>query len=397
MERILYITILPKEYGGEMDGGVATHSVQLILKAKKEYKVSLYSNINEIKNIDGVTLYKEDNKFIKILKSLYGYLLVDKEKLKKIKFLKFKEKLRVLYHFCKLKNLVSMYNVVHIHSLHNDCITALSLIENKPKVVVTDHGFWQGDIEKSIEKVRYNSFNTNRVIYISEYAKVKHVEYKLNTSNLIKIYNPYLEKELKTKNKNEIKKTLNIDEKKKIIFFSGVSEPVKRKGLGILLDSISNDSYLRNNTVIIIVTNEEGLNFIKKYNGLKNIVALKPMSYSKIIDYYSISDVFVLPSNSESFGLVYIESLSYGTPVIGFDKVIKEFQSIYRPLYIGEPFNPREENNLELALKIKSVLLEEIDETKLIDKTLDLFSWDNLFAEFKKIYSDSAKNKCSNE
>lgn len=388
MKSILYITVLPKEYGGKCDGGIATHSIQLILKAKNEYRVGLYSNIDEIKKIDGVNLYKEDNKLNKIIKGLYGYTLLGKEKLKKIKFLKFKDKLRVLYHYFTLKSIVSKYDVVHVHSLHNDCITALSLLDNKPRIVVTDHGFWQGNLQKSLDKVRFNSFTADKVIYISDYAKLKYIEYNLNTSNLTKIHNPFFEKTIITKDKKELKKKLSIDNDKKVIFFSGVSDPIKRKGLDILLESITSDTYLRDNTMIVIISNEEGLNYVKNHNDIENIIALLPMNYEDIIDYYHVSDVFVLPSRSESFGLVYIESLSYGTPVIGFDKVIQEFQKVYNPLYIGESFNPLKENNSDLALKIKTVLSKQVNRATLSQKTIELFSWENLFYKFKKVYKD---------
>ncbi|MFF2588520.1 glycosyltransferase family 4 protein [Peribacillus butanolivorans] len=386
MKSILYITILPKEYGGKTNGGIATHSVQLILKAKNEYRVGLYSDIKEIKELDEVILYTEDNRLIKIIKSLYAYITIEKEKINKIRFLKFKDRLRVLYHYCNLKSIVPFYNVVHIHSLHNDCVTALSLLNNKPRIVVTDHGFWQGNVQKDIEKVRYNSFTADKVIYISDYAKLKYKEYKLNTVNLTKIYNPFSEKKIITRDQNEIKKNLNIDKNKKVIFFSGVSDPVKRKGLDILLESISSDDYLRENTILIIIANEEGLNYAEKYSNVKNIIALKPMPYEDIINYYNISDIFVLPSRSESFGLVYIESLSYGTPVIGFDKVIQEFQNLYSHLYIGESFNPLEENYTELASKIKMVLSKEVNPAALIEKTNELFSWENLFYKFQNVY-----------
>ncbi|MDN3019181.1 glycosyltransferase family 4 protein [Paenibacillus sp. BSR1-1] len=391
MDSILYITCLPKEYGGKEDGGVATHSIQLILKAKDYYRVGVYSSIKKISRVDGVSLYKEDSKYLKILRIISGYLSVDKEKFKEIGFLSLKDRLRVLYHYSKLKNIVSQYDVVHIHSLHNLSTTALSLLKSRPRIVVTDHGFWQGDLEKSIETVIYNSFSADQVIYISEYAKLKIEENKLNTTNIVKIYNPYLVKELDTKFKNNIKEKLNINANKKIILFSGVSEPVNRKGLDILLESVSQDSYLKDNTVLIIISNDDGLKYLNQYKNLRNVIPLKPMPYSEIIDYYAISDIFVLPSRSESFGLVYIEALSFGTPVIGFDKVIQEFQSIYSPIYIGESFNPFIENNEDLGLKIKKVLSKKFNEAELKEKTIELFSWEKLFHKFKNVYTELAK------
>ncbi|WP_033542288.1 glycosyltransferase family 4 protein [Planococcus sp. CAU13] len=388
MKSILYITTVPFEYGGKEDGGIANHSIQLITKAKESYKVGLYTNIRQLKKIQGINLHQEANKLFKIIKGIIGLLVVDKEKLKNINFLGFKDKLKVLYHFQNLRKITSEYDIVHVHSLHHDAITALSLMKNRPRLIATDHGFWQGNIEQKLMKVKYNSFNSDKVIYISDYAKTKHEEYGLDTRNLIKIYNPFMAKKNLINDKEEVMKSLNIDNNSPVIFFSGVSDPVNRKGLDILLNSISSDKYLRENVCLIIVANDEGLRFAEKYNTIEKIIMLKPMPYKKVMELYSITDVFILPSRSESFGLVYIEALSYGTPVIGFDKVVSEFQNLYSPLFIGDTFNPSVENVSDLAIKIKAVLSSDVDRINLRTKTNSLFSWDRLFIQFSSVYED---------
>ena len=388
MKSILYVTTLPIENGGKADGGVATHSLQLITKAKDHYKVGLYANIKELKKLKGITLHKGDNKLIKVLKSIAGLLLVNKKKLKRIYFLTFRDKLKVLYHYYNLRDIISNYDVIHVHSLHDDTITALSLMEYRPRVVVTDHGFWQAEIERKIKKVRHNSFSVDNVIFISDFAKTKHEQYGLSTDNLVKIYNPLMFNLSPLYDKESIKKKLNIDMNSKVLFFSGVSDPVNRKGLDIVLNSISSDKYLRENIYLIIVTNEEGLKYIDQFSNIKNIIALRPMPYKEVVELYSISDLFILPSRSESFGLVYIEALSYGTPVIGFDKVVSEFKELYSPLYIGETFNPNLEKESDLVKKINKVLSNNVDKMELRRKTNSLFSWDKLFTEFIKVYED---------
>ena len=46
--KVLYITCVSKEFGGNVNGGIATHSSQLIQKSDKQNKVGLYSDIKKI-------------------------------------------------------------------------------------------------------------------------------------------------------------------------------------------------------------------------------------------------------------------------------------------------------------------------------------------------------------
>ncbi len=54
---------------------------------------------------------------------------------------------------------------------------------------------------------------------------------------------------------------------------------------------------------------------------LKNIVILAGfISDDELADYYNLADIFIMPSKKEGFGLVFIEALYYGKPVIAGNK-----------------------------------------------------------------------------
>jgi glycosyltransferase involved in cell wall biosynthesis len=58
--------------------------------------------------------------------------------------------------------------------------------------------------------------------------------------------------------------------------------------------------------------------FIKKHNGkfISNVHFFGYVNSNKLHELYKESDIFVVPSVYESFGLVYLEAMQYGKPVI---------------------------------------------------------------------------------
>ena len=53
--------------------------------------------------------------------------------------------------------------------------------------------------------------------------------------------------------------------------------------------------------------------------GKPNIHFLGRLPYNELAQYYNMCDYFVMPSNSDAYGLVFVEALIYGLPCIGKD------------------------------------------------------------------------------
>lgn len=88
-----------------------------------------------------------------------------------------------------------------------------------------------------------------------------------------------------------------------------------RKGAGYLLQ-LARD--LAGEARVILVGWNSRNN--DRLEGLENVITLPPLTDSGLLaEYYSLADVFVLPSLAENYATVTLEAMACGTPVVGFD------------------------------------------------------------------------------
>lgn len=93
---------------------------------------------------------------------------------------------------------------------------------------------------------------------------------------------------------------------------------------------------------------------------------------TELADFYSRADVFCFPSKSDTFGIVMIEAMSFGTPVAAYP--------VQGPLDIIEPYiNGYMHNNLQKA--IDQSLLCNRDKTK---ESSEKWTWENCWGIFKE-------------
>jgi len=100
-----------------------------------------------------------------------------------------------------------------------------------------------------------------------------------------------------------------------VVSFAGKLTHIK--GVDTLLQAAKN--YEDGNTLTLIAGNgelyDELVQLSKKF-GLKDVKFLGNVNHETLRKLYNIADVSVVPSRSEAFGLVAIEALACGTPVI---------------------------------------------------------------------------------
>lgn len=169
-----------------------------------------------------------------------------------------------------------------------------------------------------LERIQYKATNHRRVIALSEQVKQDIIKfYGVREQNIVVIpmgvnieeFSPALV----ARHRDNKRVELGIGPEDKLLLF--VANEFPRKGLDTILQAMAR---LRDSSVKLAVV---GRGDPKPYKrqirelGLEQQVQFWP-STSEISAYYAASDVFVFPTRYEPFGLVIIEALACGIPVI---------------------------------------------------------------------------------
>jgi len=193
---------------------------------------------------------------------------------------------------------------------------------------------------------------------------------------------------------------LGIPSEHQMILFVGRIQPLK--GIDVLLKALAlikrSDAQLMNDVCLAIIggdpnTTSEAeqiemkrLLTLRQQLGLEDMVTfLGSKNHDDLINYYSAAEIVVIPSNYESFGLVAVEAMACGTPVIASDvggltfSVADGFNGYLFPVRDAEA----------LAHKIRLVLRHESLQEQLSRQAqtwVERFSWHNIAEELKEVF-----------
>jgi len=167
-----------------------------------------------------------------------------------------------------------------------------------------------------------------------------------------------------------------------IILFVGRIEPLK--GVDQLLKAVSHLPNSQEPRLVIIGGDEQSQHEVEKLQALSRALHIQDsvdflgmVKYEQMPYFYDAADVCVVPSYYESFGLVALESLACGTPVVASD--VGELKSIIRQGetgYVVDDNTPR-----ELAIKIALLLSRPDRDSEFalsIRESVNRFSWPNI-------------------
>jgi len=229
-------------------------------------------------------------------------------------------------------NITNKDTILHTHNLWNFIPYVAYKMKKKYKIplVVSIRGnlysklLKQNKLQKSIVWRLFQKHMLNNVscIHVTEINELKAVRNLGITSPIAIIPNGISFDEFKTlKNKQDAKINLTLNLNKKYILFMSRLHPIK--GIEYLVNAWIKLSTKYPNWDLLIVGPEYDSNYvdsikqkINQYNLNNRVIFTGMLRGQNRLDAFSSSDLFVLPSHSENFGMVIAEAMVAKLPVI---------------------------------------------------------------------------------
>ncbi|MEA3430901.1 MAG: glycosyltransferase family 4 protein [Nanoarchaeota archaeon] len=131
----------------------------------------------------------------------------------------------------------------------------------------------------------------------------------------------------------KIKQLYSLNPDKKMILFAG--RLTTEKNLDVLVDAF--DTEFSSDKQLVIVGSGSRSGDLSSYARDKDVHFISALPQKELAQLMSAADVFVLPSTYESFGLVVLEAIASGTPVVASDVGI--LKQLIDPPNGGEVFS----------------------------------------------------------
>ena len=240
-------------------------------------------------------------------------------------------------------------------------------------------GFFKTTLKKYLISSAYfwlsSGKNTTKTLIYYGAKKSRIIEYPFSSITELEIS----DSEKLSKDKKRLRSKLNFPLSK--LLFIYVGQLIHRKGVDVLIRSFSELNHSNSELLIIGEGHDEDslVELVKNYGLDKIIHFLGKKSKKEVLDYLTLSDVFVLPSREDIWGLAVNEAIAKGLPVITTKMVGSSYNLISEGQngYVVNIDNSNEliyamtkiskKQNLELMQK-KSI---EISESYTIEKMVD--------------------------
>ena len=159
----------------------------------------------------------------------------------------------------------------------------------------------------------------------------------------------------------------------------------KNKNIGTtlrVLDKLNTEGVKTHLTVIGQVLDNDVKSLL---DNSMNTTTVSYLTKEELIEYYRSSDIFIMPSFSETFGRVYAEAMTQGMPVIytrgqGFDGTFSEGT-------VG--YSVKADDDDEIVSVVKKIMSNYSAISNNCVKNCNIFNWDDISERLERLYLKS--------
>jgi glycosyltransferase involved in cell wall biosynthesis len=296
--------------------------------------------------------------------------------------------------------LARKHDVVHMHAPMLEAPIGAMIARRLGKgLVITHHGDLElpsGPLNRLITFAMDRMFHmaANRAHHLvalsDDYAE--HSRYiKPHIAKTTILYPPVRLPEPSPGGRARLRQRLGIDGKP-LIGFSGRFVEEKRPDLLLRaiphLDSMIDGAHIAMAGQYIIPYEnfyQRNIQLVDRYRDRVHLLGMIEDDH-ELADFYSACDVLALPSASDNFPLVQVESMLSGTPVVASD--IPGAREAVRVSGMGEVVRPRD--SLALAKGLAQVLTHRDQYVKPREEVLKVFSFERTMRGYEVLYHDAA-------
>lgn len=277
------------------------------------------------------------------------------------------------------------FNLIHAHYTWPSGAVALELKKyfNVP-LVITEHAHISlYPFIKKKDKIISNIWNETDAIIRVNKSDIPLFSTLVPRNRIFYVPNGYNSDKINYIPRNIARKQLGLPLDVKILF--NLANLYPYKGQKYLIEAIKEIVKIRKNILCIIGGSgplKRALsNQIKASNLEEHIKLVGSIPHNEVIYWYNAADIFILPSLRESFGIVQLEAMACGKPVIAtYNGGSEEIIISDKYGLLCEPADPK-----DLAKKILIALEREWDHEKII-KYAQQFTWENIAKNILTVY-----------
>jgi len=289
-------------------------------------------------------------------------------------------------------------DIVHTHGVRANLVARLAAYQEGIPVVTTIHSMLRYDYKSYWEAIlarcltRMTNSKTNHFIAISGAIRDEIVSMGVAREKISLIFNGLdISKFKEPDESNQVKHKLGLDRDKLVIsviarlhpvkgheYFLYAAEKLVKKGFNVQFLLIGEGFY------------RESLEKQIKVLGLDGLVKM-PGYYTPVEDIYNISDIVCVPSIMEGLGMVVLEAMYFGVPVVA--SRIGGIPEIVENEIDGLLVEPR--NTIELAGALQRIIEEPELAAKVVSrgyKKVQKFTQDSMARQVEEVYMKVKQN-----